>query len=176
MGGVIGRDFLVLCIANLLTPFRMRSSGPNCDGVGISGNSRYLWTVLTADTYCAKLSLVLIRPEDTSHCAKKQRTQGSMGIQKMLANLQNSWNALHSDEMDLRVLEAQACCCTNFICLVSLLKKARNSKNILKHVHFRGNVTLYRVDSNAIRKLSDPFLGFLVSWPGIGVGKPVIVC
>ena len=173
MGGVIGRDFLVLCIANLLTPFRMRSRGPYCEGVGMSGNSRYLCTVLTADTYCAKLSLVLMRPEETSHCAKKQSTHGSMGIQKMFASLQNSLNAFHSDVMAFRVLEAQACCCTNFICLASLFMKTRN-KIKLEIKHFRFDMALYRVDSNVLRKDSDPFLGFFIGWSRIGVCQPVI--
>ena len=99
MGGDTGRDFFVLCIASLLTPFRMRSKGPYWDGVGTnSSHSRVLWTVRTALTYCAKLPRVLTRPVEISHVAKKHKTQGAIGRNSMLANTQKSLNTFHSED------------------------------------------------------------------------------
>ena len=81
MGGETGRDFFVRCIANLLTPFKMRSSGPYCEGVGThSSQIKVLWTVLTALMYCANDPLVFTRPVEISQVAKKHKAHGAIGM------------------------------------------------------------------------------------------------
>ena len=138
----------------------------------MSGNSSRLCTVLTALTYWARLSLVLTRPVETSHIAKKHKTQGSMGRKRMLASMQNSTKAFHSEEMALSVLGAQACCCTNFIFLASPSRKTKNK--MLKIKHFRFRMPLYWVDSDTPNEVCNPFLGFLIGWSGIGVCQPIV--
>ena len=74
----------------------------------------------------------------------------------MLASKQNSLKAFHSDEIAFSVLGAQACCCTNLILLAS---PSRNAKNkMLKIIHFRFNMALRRVDSNALGEFSNSLL------------------
>ena len=67
-------------MASLLTPFKMRSRGPYCEGVGThSSHNSVLWMVLTALIYWANEPLVLTRSIEMSHVAKKHSIHGAMG-------------------------------------------------------------------------------------------------
>ena len=127
MGGETGRDFFVLCMASLLTPFRMRSSGPYCEGVGTqSSQSKVLWIVLTALIYWANDPLVFTRPVEISHVAKKQRAHGAMGRNWMLARAQKILKTFHSEERAWMVLGAQAFCWMKLIWSARLENSSAN--------------------------------------------------
>ena len=130
MGGETGRDFFVRCIANLLTPLRIRSSGPYCEGVGThSSQISVLCTVRTALIYCAKDPLVFTRPVEISQVAKKQRTHGATGRNWMLARAQKILKTFHSEERAASVLGAHAFCWMKLIWSARVENKAENSIN-----------------------------------------------